>query len=154
MNKPIIILKILFLIIGIGSIYSGIDILVDFEDSIQRGFIQIEYDNIFIRYALVFFFMFGGLGFVVLAILAQIKVCPFDGRYQKGDKVEGAKQVLIFISIFLPSITFFALMIYFSDCKNLPQIPIYILSLFFIYAYFGSILRLIISRYKKDITKE
>ena len=50
MKKSMFIFITMFLILGIGMLYSGVDILLDVEDSIKRGFILVNYNNIFIKY--------------------------------------------------------------------------------------------------------
>jgi hypothetical protein len=69
-QKSMFIFIALFLILGIGMLYFGIDILLDAEDSIRRGFILIHHNNIFIKYGFSFMCFFAGLGCIFLPILA------------------------------------------------------------------------------------
>jgi len=47
MRKSILIVTF-FGFIALGSLYSGIDIFMNVDDSIERGFILVNYNNIFI----------------------------------------------------------------------------------------------------------
>ncbi len=148
MQKSILAIQAIFLLLGIGMFYLGINILYEYEDSINRGFILVEYDNTLVKYSFVLFELFSGLGCIVVTVLAQLRICPFDGKYKKGDKLEGAKQGFIFISIFIPAIVFTVIAFYYSKCEVSNPFPIVILCAAFVYGYFGSILKLTILRNK------
>jgi uncharacterized membrane protein YidH (DUF202 family) len=143
----------LFLILGIGMLYFGIDILLDAEDSIRRGFILIHYNNIFIKYGFSFMCFFAGLGCIFLPILAVKNVLPVGAEYYEGNKLAKAKSNFIVISVCLPAIIFFVSTVYYSDLKLERPFLVYGFAAVVIYTYFASILRLTIFRHKYENDK-
>jgi hypothetical protein len=153
MKKSMFIFIALFLILGIGMLYSGIDILLDVEDSIKRGFILVNYNNIFIKYGFSFICLFAGLGCIFLSILAVKNILPIGVEYYEGNKLAKAKSNFIIITVFLPAVIFFVSTVYYSGLKVNRPFLVYGFAAVFIYAYLASILRLTIFRHKYKIDK-
>ena len=145
---------IFFVILGLGSLYSGIDMLFNFEDSIEKGFILVEYNNIFIKYGSIFMFLFGGLGCILLPILVVKNILPFGTKYYEGNKLAKARSNFIVISVFLPAVIFFVSTVYYSGLKINRPFLVYGFALIFVYTYLASILRLTIFRDKYKIEKD
>jgi hypothetical protein len=152
MRKTILIV-IFFGLIGLVSIYSGIDILLNVEDSIKRGFILANYNNIFIKYGFSFICFFASLGCIILTILAVKNILPTGAEYYEGNKLAKAKSNFILITVFLPAVIFFVSTVYYSGLKVNRPFLVYGFSAWFIYTYFASILRLTIFRYKYKVDK-
>jgi len=151
--RRLILIVIFFWILGLGSLYSGIDILLDAEDSIKKGFILIKYNNIFIKYGSVFICLFAGLGCIFLPILAVKNILPTSTEYYEGNKLAKAKSNFIVISVFLPAIIFFVSTVYYSGPKVNRPFLLYGFTAVVIYIYLASILRLTIFRHKHKIDK-
>jgi hypothetical protein len=152
MRKSILIL-IFFWVIALCSLYSGIDILLDVDDSIKRGFILVDYSNIFIKYGFSFICLFASLGCIFLSILAVKNVLPIGVEYYEGNKLAKAKSNFIIITVFLPAVIFFVSTVYYSGLKVNRPFLVYGFSAVFIYTYLASILRLTIFRHKYKIDK-
>ncbi len=148
-----ILIFILFLIIGLGSLYIGIDILLNVEDSIKKDLILIKYNNIFIKYGSIFMSLFAGLGFIFLAILSVNNILPIGAEYYEGNKLIKAKSNFIVISVFLPAVAFFVSTVYYSGLKVNRPFLVYGFAAVVIYTYLASILRLTIFRHKYKIDK-
>ncbi|MGV7225111.1 MAG: hypothetical protein ACQ9MH_26795 [Nitrospinales bacterium] len=152
MRKSIFIV-IFFWVIALCSLYSGIDILLDVEDSIKRGFILVNYNNIFIKYGFSFIYLFAGLGCIFLPFLTVKDILPIGVEYYKGNKLAKAKSNFIIITVFLPAVFFFVSTVYYSGLKVNRPFLVYGFAAVFIYAYLASILRLTIFRHKYKIDK-
>ena len=152
MRKTILIV-IFFGLIGLASLYSGIDILLNVEDSIKRGFILANYHNIFIKYGFSFICLFAGLGCIFLSILAVKNILPIGVEYYEGNKLAKAKSNFIVITVFLPAVIFFVSTVYYSGLKVNRPCLVYGFAAVFIYVYLASILRLTIFRHKYKIDK-
>ena len=152
MRKTILIV-IFFGLIALGALYSGIDILLNVEDSIKRGFILVNYNNIFIKYGFSFICFFVSLGCIFLIILAVKNILPIGTEYYEGNKLAKAKSNFIIITVFLPAVIFFVSTIYYSGLKVNRPFLVYGLAAWFIYTYLASILKLTIFRLKYKIDK-
>lgn len=104
----------MLIVIGLGSIYAGINILLNIETSISKGFILTKYDNILIKYGSTLTFIFCGIGVLTytLLILKGKILLRFD--LQEATKLEREQSNLLSLSTFLPGGVFFVSTGYYS----------------------------------------
>ena len=143
------ILKFIFLLLGISMFYWCIDTFINYNDSVERGSVPLEYKNVFLRYSFVFLEFFAGLGCLLFSGWVHLKISPFDGKYKEGNKTEDAKIMVAFLSIFLPAMIFINIFWFYSNCNYPSNFPIYLVSIAFIYSYLKNIFVLIRHRKQK-----
>ena len=111
-----IFLCIFLLILGSYGLYSSISIMVD-SDSIKKGYV-LAHSNPFIRFSPSLCLGTGSFSFLIIPYLYVRNYLPVSiNNLTENDEFMKAKQAVMLYILFLPSLFFLIISIYFSNWR-------------------------------------
>ena len=127
-----VVVTVLFLVLGVLGVYVSLDIIINVQNSIERGLILIDYSNPFIKYSPSITGVLGSLGLLILPLIVKYKKLAIGDAYYGGGKYQRARTDLVTIMLFTPSAIMFFTSIYYSNLKINYHSPLFVPFVFLI----------------------